>query len=149
MIFNRRTEICDYLVTQLKLINGADYINGIVFTTNLFNNVYRRLKFIDQINDFPAIYVSAGTEIRNFHTENLTEANLSVTIRIYVYGEDNSQDQSNELIDDIEKLIYSIGDNPDKGILDITIENITIDDGVGAPYGMAEVELSITYRLEN
>ena len=34
------------------------------------------------------------------------------------------------------------------GILDITIENITQDEGLSFPYGIAEVELSVVYRLE-
>ena len=50
---------------------------------------------------------------------------------------------------DVEHIIYSLGDNRDKGILDITIDNITTDEGLAVPYGIAEIELSVVYRLEN
>ena len=149
-MFNRRTEIVNFLVERLKEIDGdtSPYDINYRFNTNLFNNVYRRLKFIDEVNDFPSLYLSAGTEIRNFQSENLTVATLTVIIRAYVYGEDDSQLQADSVVEDIEHVIYSIGDYPEKGILDITIENITEDEGLAFPYGIAEVELSVVYRLE-
>lgn len=150
MIFNRRTEIIQFLVAHLKEIDGdiSPYDTAYQFNHNVFNNVYRKIKFLDEVNDFPSIYLSAGTEIRNFQSENLTVATLTVTIRSYVYGEDNSQQLADDLVQDIEHIIYNIGDNPEMGILDITIENITQDEGLSFPYGVAEVELSVVYRLE-
>jgi len=150
MIFNRRTEIVNFLVDRLKDINGSisPYDSTYQFRHNVFNNVYRRVKFLDEVNDFPSLYLAAGSEIRNFQSENLTVATLTVIIRAYVYGEDNSQVQADNLVEDIEHVIYSIGDYPEKGILDITIENITEDEGLAFPYGIAEIELSVVYRLE-
>ena len=147
---NRRTEIVTFLVDELKQIDGEQSSNdsSYTFENNLFNNVYRKLKFIDEVNDFPSLYLSAGTEIRDFQSENLTVATLDVIIRAYVYGEDNSQIIADSLVQDVEHVIYSIGDNPEKGILDITIESISTDEGLAAPYGIAEIELSIVYRLE-
>jgi hypothetical protein len=148
---SRRSEIVDFLVTSLKNIDGAssNYSASYTYTQNLFDNVYRKIKFLDEVNDFPALYLSAGTEIRDFNSLSLTVATLDVTIRAYVYGEDNSQSLADDLVQDIEHVIYSLGDNPDKGILDITIDSISIDEGLAAPYGLAEVELTVVYRLEN
>ena len=148
---NRRTEIVDLLVTNLKNIDGgtSSYDASYTYTQNLFNNVYRKIKFLDEVNDFPALYLSAGTEIRDFNSLSLTVATLDVTIRAYVYGEDNSQSLADDLIQDIEHVIYSLGDNPDKGVQDITIDSITVDEGLVEPYGLAEVILQIAYRLEN
>lgn len=147
---SRRTEIIDFIVTQLKEIDGevSDFNSSYTYTQNLFNNVYRRIKFLDEVNDFPALYVSAGTELRDFNSKSLTVATLDATIRAYVFGEDNSQSLVDDITQDIEHVIYSIGDNPDKGILDITIDSITSDEGLATPYGLAEVELTIVYRLD-
>ena len=147
---SRRKEIIEFLVTQLKEIDGqtSGFSASYTYGNNLFNNVFRKLKFLDEVNDFPAIYLSAGTEIRDFNSKNLTLATLDPTIRAYVFGEDNSQDLSDSLVQDIEHVIYSLGDNPDKGILDITIDNISTDEGLATPYGIAEVELTIVYRLD-
>ena len=119
---SRRKEIVEFLTTQLKEIDGqtSGFSASYTYGNNLFNNVFRKLKFLDEVNDFPAIYLSAGTEIRDFNSKNLTLARLDATIRAYVFGEDNSQDLSDSLVQDIEHVIYSLGDNPDKGILDIT-----------------------------
>ena len=151
MPLNRRTEIVQFVVARLKEIDGeiSPYDSSYTFVTNVFDNVFRKIKFLDEVNDFPSLYVSAGTEIRDFQSENLTVATLDVIIRAYVYGEDNSQTLSDDLAQDVEHIIYSLGDNPDKGILDITIDNITTDEGLAVPYGIAEIELSIVYRLEN
>lgn len=150
MPISRRKEIVEFLVDRLKQIDGeqSPYNASYSFNLNIFNNVYRKLKFIDEVNDFPSLYLAAGTETRNFQSENLTVATLDVIIRAYVYGEDNSQTISDELIEDVEHIIYNLGDNPEKGILDITIDSISTDEGLAVPYGIAEIELSIVYRLE-
>lgn len=147
---SRRKEIVEFLVTELKKIDGQTSTFNVSYTysNNLFNNVFRKLKFLDEVNDFPALYVSAGTEIRDFESKSLTVATLDVTIRAYVFGEDNSQSLSDSLVQDIEHVVYSIGDNPDKGILDITIDNISTDEGLVTPYGLAEVQLTTVYRLD-
>jgi hypothetical protein len=147
---SRRKEIVEFLVTELKKIDGQTSTFNVSYTysNNLFNNVYRKLKFLDEVNDFPAIYISAGTEIRDFNSKSLTVATLDVTIRAYVFGEDNSQSLADSVVQDIEHVIYSIGDNPDKGILDITIDNISTDEGLVTPYGLAEVQLTTVYRLD-
>ena len=147
---SRRKEIVDFIVTQLKNIDGqtSTYKASYTYNHNLFENVYRKLKFLDEVNDFPALYVSAGTEFRNFNSKSLTVATLDVTIRAYVYGEDDSQSQADDLVQDVEHVIYSLEDSPDKGILDITIDNISTDEGLAIPYGLAEIELTIVYRLD-
>src|SRR5210317_635256 len=147
---SRRKEIVEFIVTQLKEIDGesSDFNPSYTYVNNLFNNVFRKLKFLDEVNDFPSIYVSAGTEIRDFNSKSLTVGVLDVTIRAYVFGEDNSQNLSDSLVQDIEHVIYSLWDNPDKGILDITIDNISTDEGLATPYGLAEVELTIVYRID-
>ncbi len=151
MTTNRRSEIVDFLITNFKNIDGStsNYNSSYTFNVNLFNNVYRGVKFLDEVNDFPAIYLAAGAENREFESLSLTVATLDVTIRAYVYGEDNSQSLADDLLEDIEHVIYSLEDSPTKGIQDITIESITVDEGLVEPYGLAEVNLQITYRLEN
>jgi len=147
---SRRKEIVEYIVTQLKQIDGetSGFNPSYTYFNNLFNNVFRKLKFLDEVNDFPSIYVSAGTEIRDFNSKSLTVGTLDVTIRAYVFGEDNSQNLSDDFVQDIEHVIYSLGDNPEMGILDITIDNISTDEGLTTPYGIAEVELTIVYRID-
>ena len=148
---SRRTDIIDFLVSNLKEIDGAQsgFDSSYTYNENIFNNVYRKIKFLDEVNDFPALYLNAGTEIRDFNTKSLTVATLDVTIRAYVFGEDDAQSKVDDLIQDIEHVLYNLGDNSDKGIFDIQIDNITADEGLIEPYGLAEIVLTIQYRLED
>ena len=52
---SRRQSIINALVTQLKLINGTGE-----YLTNVYNNVHPRLKFWDEVEEFPAIHLNAG-----------------------------------------------------------------------------------------
>ena len=112
MATSRRTEIIDFLVTQLKEIDKAasGFDSSYTYNTNIFNTVFRKIKFIDEVNDFPALYLSAGTENRDFNTKSLTVATLDVTIRAYVFGEDDAQTKVDDLVQDIEYVIYNLAD---------------------------------------
>lgn len=149
MATSRRSDIINLLVTELKKIDGgtSDSDSDYTFNTNLSNNVERKIRFLDEVNDFPSLYLAAGTEIRDFNSQNLTTATLDATIRAYVFSDDESQDKMDDLIQDIEHVIYRIGDNSDKGIQEISISNISVDEGLFAPYGLSEIEVTIDYIL--
>ena len=149
MATSRRSDIIDLLVKELKKIDGgtSDFDSSYTFNTNLSNNVERKIRFLDEVNDFPSLYIAAGTEIRDFNSQNLTNATLDATIRAYVFSEDESQDKMDDLIQDIEHVIYRIGDNSDKGIQEISISNISADEGLFTPYGLSEIEVLIDYIL--
>ena len=149
MATSRRTEIIDLLVTELKKIDGgtSTFNSNYTYNTNLFNNVERKLRFLDEINDFPSLYIAGGTEIREFNSENLTTATLDATIRAYVFSEDNSQSDIDNLVQDIEHVIYNIGENSSKGIQQFNIANISADEGLLTPYGLSEIEITIQYIL--
>ena len=149
MATSRRTDIIDLLVSQLKEIDGAEssFDSDYTYNVNLYNNVERKIKFLDEVNDFPSVYIAAGTEIRDFNSQSLTTATLDATIRAYVFSDDESQDKIDDLIQDIEHVIYRIGDNSDKGIQEISISNISNDEGLFAPYGLGEIEITIDYIL--
>ena len=149
MATSRRTEIINFLVTELKKIDGgtSTFNSDYTYNTNLFNNVERKLKFLDEINDFPSLYIAGGTEIREFNSENLTTATLDATIRAYVFSEDNSQSDIDNLVQDIEHVIYNIGENSSKGIQQFNIANISADEGLLTPYGLSEIEITIQYIL--
>jgi len=76
---SKRMQIVDALVRVLKTINGAgDYISDIG------DNVHPRLKFWDEVEEFPAIHLNAGGESREYQTSSIKDRFLQVTIRCYV-----------------------------------------------------------------
>lgn len=57
----RRQSIIGALVTKLKEIDGTG-----AYLTNLFENVHPRLKFWDEVEEFPAVHMNAGSESRDY-----------------------------------------------------------------------------------
>ena len=56
---SRRSNIVEALVSKLKTINGQG-----AFLTDVGDQVFPRLKFWDEVSDFPAIHLNAGSETR-------------------------------------------------------------------------------------
>jgi hypothetical protein len=148
---SNRKLITNAIVAALKQINKSTspYNAGYEFKTDVHNNVYGSgFKYIDEINDFPSIYVVSGMERRIYQTNQLTESLVKTAIRCYVYGED-AQQQTNDIIQDIEHVIYNM--KPDVGLLiqDITVNEILTDSGLLEPYGMAEIFLNTRFEIYN
>lgn len=145
---NRRKDITNFIIDNIKLIDGNSSPLGFyMFIVNLFNNVIRGFKFLDEINDFPYITVTPGLEVWNYNSQGLVETSLPLNLRIYV-KEENPQSALEDLFQDIEHIIYNLPDRPDLGIQDITIDSSSTDEGLIEPYGMGEILLIIRYILE-
>lgn len=149
MALSRRREIINFIKDQLSLINGqiSTFDPSFTYTNNIFGNVYRRIMFIDEINDHPTISLQAGSENRIYHSSGLVEASLDLVLRVYVNSDTPAEDLES-LVADIEHVIYSLDRDPDMGIMDIIIENISTDEGLLAPNGLGEVFVTVFYKLK-
>ena len=78
----KRQSIVNGLAEKLKTIDGTGK-----FLSNLNNNVIPRLKFWDEVEDFPAVHINAGSETREYQTSSVKDRFLSVTVRCYVNEE--------------------------------------------------------------
>lgn len=150
---SKRNNIVSNIIENLKLIDGevSSFDNSYTYTQSVFNNVYRGFKFFDSINDFPSIYVLGGVEQRIYNSANLVEGLLPVSIRFF-HKSNNTRNEINDLLEDIEHVIYNIPDNPEQGVEDIIIESMSTDEGLlqnndGGGYGMGELSLIVKYVL--
>jgi hypothetical protein len=142
----RRQAIVNALVDKVKGIDG----NG-EYLTNLFNNVHPRLKFWDEIEEFPAVHLNAGSETREYQGGGYKDRFMSVTLRCYVNSEDAVEDLD-KLIEDVEVVLE---DNSRLEYLDrkgvtqythqITVISIDTDEGVLEPYGVGEMTIEVRY----
>ena len=145
---SNRTKITNYIIEQLQKIDGytspfsADY----VFLSNLHKNVYRGVKYLDEINDFPSIYVTSNVERRKYQTNGNTEGIVFTAIRCYVMGDDTEVQLSN-IFQDIEHILYNMQVPNEFTSLDITIDTTLTDSGLLEPYGMAEIFLSSRFEI--
>jgi hypothetical protein len=143
----KRTSIVTALAEKLKVIDGTGS-----YKTNLFGNSYPKLKFWDEVQDFPACYLVAGSEVRQYHPSDFTWAFLNISIKVYVKDESYPQEELENLLDDIENvindnriLVYDTTNN--LSTTEILLQSITTDEGLLAPYGVGEINLQVRYAL--
>jgi hypothetical protein len=142
----RRLGIIDALVSKLKDIDGSG-----TFLSNVNENVSPRLKFWDEVEEFPALHLNAGQETREYQGGGQKDRYLSVTVRCYVQSEDAVL-ALDELLEDVEtvleensKLTYKDRNNADQYTQQITIVSIDTDEGVLEPMGVGEMLIEVRY----
>lgn len=173
MATSRRREIIDFLVSNLRFIEGQatgfiviatelgedlltedNYLittedeSGYVFHNNLYKNVYKGLKFLDQINDFPSIYLQAGQEVYNYESKGSTTASLEIMLRVYAYTE-GSITVLEDMVEDVTRIVERIDYTQNDRIIDCLILSVDTDGGLLDPYGLAEIKLNVLYDVED
>ena len=148
MATSRRRDIINYLISQLKLIDGTVSAYGYTFKTNLSQNVYKGLKYIDQINDFPSVYVQAGEETYRYNSKTNTEAFMTIMVRIYAY-EEHSLYKLEDLVDDVTHALERIKYDQSHRIISAEIISIDTDSGLLDPYGLGEIMVSVQYDVDD
>ncbi len=143
---SRRTSIVKALVEKLNGINGSS-----PYTNNIYGNAHAKLKFWDEIQQFPAIYVTPGTEVREYLPGDFTWSFLNLCVKVYCKG-DEAQEELETLLEDVELcvdsnrvLVYDIVNNYDT--TEILITSITTDEGLLAPYAVGEINLQVRYAI--
>ena len=142
----RRQAIVNALVDKLKTINGTGD-----FLTDVDNNVSPRLKFWDEVDDFPAIHCNSGQETREYQGGGFKDRFLTVTIRCYV-NEEDSVDALDALLEDVESVVednsqlqYTNRRGATETTHQIIIVSIDTDEGVLEPLGVGEVIVEVRY----
>lgn len=130
---------------KLKALDGTQY------PSNVFNNSYPKLKYWDEVNDFPCIYGVAGSESREYLPAGFAWGYLNISLKVYCKG-DNAQEQLETLLEDIESvvdanrvLVYDADKNYET--TEILIASITTDEGLLVPYGVGEINLQVRYAI--
>ena len=143
---SRRLGIVAALVSKLKDIDGTGE-----FLTNLNENVSPRLKFWDEVEEFPAVHLNAGSETREYQAGGYKDRFLSVTLRCYVQAED-AVEALDELMEDVETILeensrlqYKDRNNVDHYTQQITVVSLDTDEGVLEPLGVGEMLIEVRY----
>jgi hypothetical protein len=143
---SRRMAIVDAIGAKFKLING-----NYPYRTNLYGNVLPRFKFWDEVEDFPAVHVSAGSETRQYQGGGYKDRYLTVTIRVYV-SEENAIFALEKLFEDIEtvlednaNLTYIDQDGASQSVQQITILSLSTDEGALEPLAVGEIICEVRY----
>ena len=143
-----RKKIVDALVKELNLrINGVSPYNS-----NIFNGAEGRLKFLDQIQEYPHICVVAGDETRQYQPDGFKWRFLQIDIRCYINDESDPQETLALLMEDIERVIdnndvltYDDTVSPALTTTSLTLQTLTTDEGALAPIGIGSMILECRY----
>ena len=142
---SRRGGITTALANVLAKIDGRGlYFQAVAETSP-------RLKFWDEVEEFPAIHLNAGAESREYQLGGLKDRFLNVTVRCYVNQED-SVEALDELLEDVETVIeensrlkYHDRNGLEQFTQQITIISIDTDEGVLDPLGVGEILIEVRY----
>jgi hypothetical protein len=141
-----RASITNALVDVLKDIDGTG-----VYQTNIFGNVENKLRFWDELNDFPHICVVPGSESREYLPSDFKWGFLNISLKLYTKSEEPLVELE-KLLEDVENvvdsnraLIYDVETN--SRTTEILISSIVTDEGLLAPYGVGEINLQVRYQV--
>ena len=142
----RRRAIIEALCTKLEQINGSA-----PFRTSVAR-VERRLKFWDEVTEFPTIHVGAGAETREYEGAGFRFRFLRITIRCYVSDDDDVILALEELLEDVESVLedndplgYTDSTGASQSTVQTTIATVDTDEGNLEPLGVGEIVCEIRY----
>ena len=142
----RRSAILNALAEKFKeKIDGSGS-----FKSRLDGNVETRMKFWDEIEQYPAVHLAAGSETREYWGGGNKWRFLRITIRAYVNNEDPVEELE-ELLEDIETVIDNNNNltyrqlGTDAGVNQFSVLSIDTDEGVLAPLGIGEMIIEARY----
>jgi len=142
---SRRAGITKALSQQFALIDGRGLYHQAVAETS------PRLKFWDEVEEFPAIHLNAGSETREYQTGGYKDRFLNITVRCYV-NEEDAVSALDELLEDVETVIeennrlkYHDRNGLEQFTQQITVISIDTDEGVLDPLGVGEILIEVRY----
>ena len=143
---SRRIAIVDALVEKLEEIDGSGN-----YRTDLNGKVSRRLRFWDEVDEFPAIHVSAGSETREYLGAQNKTRFMNLTLRCYV-NDENSVEALEGLMEDVEtvldthsRLRYVDRKYDFQYTQLITVLSLDTDEGALEPLGVGEIVCEVRY----
>jgi hypothetical protein len=136
----RRTDIIEAFIAHL----GSN-------TDVLTANVYRVFKYLDDVNDFPAITFVPRRIERDHRGAGRQMDVMGIDLRIYVYDGDTADiaAECERLAEQVEEAIDTFAAaNRALEVEEARVATLRTDDGLMSPYGIADIQLAITYEVE-
>lgn len=135
----RRTDIIEALVTHLASN-----------TTILAANISRNYHVLDEVNDFPALTMIPQVEVREHRGAGRKIATFTIQIRAYAYDGDGTEiiGVTEDLADEIDDAIDTFAEaHPQFEVEESRVISLRTDEGLFAPYGIADLQTQIAYEV--
>ena len=143
----RRRAIVKAIATELRLRLDGQY----PFRTRIAG-IEERLKFWDEVVEFPTIHIGAGAETREYETAGFRFRLLQITIRCFVSDDDDVIHALETVLEDVETVLenadpltYYDASGASQTTAQTTVLSVDTDEGVLEPLGVGEVVVEIRY----
>jgi hypothetical protein len=111
-------------------------------------NVTRRLAFLHEVNDFPAICTYTPRETRTHYGDGRRIAQITLNVRGYSYSGDDAIGECELLARSIEDAVDTYARaHPDLGLYEARVLSLRTDEGLYAPHGITDLTVQITYEV--
>ena len=136
----RRTDIIDAFVTHLQALSSVES-----------RNVYKSYRWIDELNDYPAITFVARREARAHRGDDRRLGAIIISLRAYTYDGEGSQavEKAETLGDEIEGQVETFAASfRQHAVESAAVVSFSTDEGLMHPYGVCDMTINITYDVE-
>ena len=135
---SRRTDIIDAFVTHLQQINSVEP-----------RNVYKQYRWIDELNDYPAITFVPRREARVHRGDQRKLAAIIIELRGYVYNGDAAVEEAETLAANVETQVDTFAETyRQHQVESAVVVSLRTDEGLMHPYGVCDLTINITYDVE-
>lgn len=138
-------------ITEAFTETTKQVLDGTTDPYNIYGNVFPKNLLTKDIVSFPCITYSPGPEKFQYLPSGLRWNYLTMYSRVYVKGVEEPQQELEVLIQKIKNIIdsntnmpYYVG-NTLMHITDCTLDEISTDEGLLAPDGIAEIVFVVRY----
>ena len=132
-----------------QIINA--FISHLATNTSILeDNISRNYHVLDEVNDFPALTMIPRAEVRDHRGAGRKIATFNIQLRAYVFDGDGSEiinvteDLGNEIDNAVDTFAASAREHE---VEESRVIAFTTDEGLFAPYGIADLEAQIVYEV--
>ena len=135
----RRSQIINALISHLT-----------TNTSILEDNISRNYHVLGEVNDFPALTMVPRSEVREHRGAGRKIATFNIQMRAYAFEGDGSEiinvteDLGNEIDNAVDTFAASAREFE---VEESRVIAFTTDEGLFAPYGIADLEIQIAYEV--
>ena len=105
---------------------------------------------LDEVNDFPALTMIPRAEVRDHRGAGRKIATFNIQMRAYVFDGDGSEiiNVTEDLGDEIDNAVETFAASAREfEVEEARVLTFTTDEGLFAPYGIADLEAQIVYEV--
>ena len=119
-------------------------------TSILEDNISRNYHVLGEANDFPSLTMLPRSEVRSHRGAGRKIASFIIQMRAYAHDGDGSEiiNVTEDLGDEIEAAVETFAASArSHEVQEAVVTSFSTDEGLFAPYGIADLEIQIAYEV--